>query len=495
MGADELGSLDSQRRHRRVRRTQTRCPQSTHSPRLRVLGACVRLLALTLCGWLPAAQARADFDFVAPQWNACTELLRLAREELGRPRVVLGAQLDWGVLRPNDGVLLLHPTRSLSFADAREFLAGGGRLAVLDDFGAGASFLRRFHISTRRPPANISRYLDNPELLIATPSVEVNERGVLRHPMVQSVTQVITNHPMILEPAHDMRLTSLLEFRDATGTSVPLALTGVIGNAERCGLGDGGSSATEPCGRLLAMGDPSVFIDLMMQYPGNAEFARGLVRYLVDDDVWGKRSGKLYILANDFSEVGRYPASRSIGRSLRSALNTSLGQLEQLNETGLPSAISLVLAAGFGTLILLWAYNSSAQRPPPRPSRFTQAPPLVAQGGTAGRLAVLAQPTTRPELVLCELKAAFAERLRTALGLPPTASTAAILQTIEQTEHLKNDELARLARAFKTMTEAEDSVLARSANTPGRLRFDDAQIASIHQDLELLAARALRAPS
>ena len=40
--------------------------------------------------------------------------------------------------------------------------------------------------------------------------------------------------------------------------------------------------------------------------PGNKAFARGLVRYSVDADAWGKRGGRLFIAAGDFDQKGSF---------------------------------------------------------------------------------------------------------------------------------------------------------------------------------------------
>ena len=73
---------------------------------------------------------------------------------------------------------------------------------------------------------------------------------------------------------------------------------GVIGDARACGLMSGAQAEAVPggqCGRLLAMADPSAFINLMLRYPGNRNFARGVLKYLLEDDSWGRRAGTLRI--------------------------------------------------------------------------------------------------------------------------------------------------------------------------------------------------------
>ena len=73
-------------------------------------------------------------------------------------------------------------------------------------------------------------------------------------------------------------------------------------------------------GRLIAIGDPSIFINMMLRYPGNRSFAEGLVHYLVQGDRHGDGPGRLFVLANDFDERagfgGVMPWRKTIDRRL-----------------------------------------------------------------------------------------------------------------------------------------------------------------------------------
>src|SRR5690606_25117398 len=121
------------------------------------------------------------------------------------------------------------------------------------------------------------------------------------------VERVVTNHPQGLRELPGVELTRVLTLRGKSGESVALAVVGVIGDAEACGLNPPHTrQPNATCGRLFAMSDPSVFIDLMMQFDGNEKLARGVVKYLTESDVWGPRNGKLYIVANRFGQVGHF---------------------------------------------------------------------------------------------------------------------------------------------------------------------------------------------
>src|SRR5262245_5170202 len=104
------------------------------------------LLWLLAFGWLMLlpSRARAAFDFNDRDWEGTSELLEIARTELGKDRVELVATLDFEKLTPNDGVLVLHPEVEINPDEIAAFLIAGGRLAVLDDHGKATSLLARY---------------------------------------------------------------------------------------------------------------------------------------------------------------------------------------------------------------------------------------------------------------------------------------------------------------------------------------------------------------
>jgi hypothetical protein len=145
----------------------------------------VTVVLVLLLGTVPAY---AVFDFVEPRWDSTTALLRVARDQLGKQRVVLGAQLDWEQLTPADGVLVLHPQTRIEFAEASAFMGAGGRFAVVDDFGQADQLLRRFHVTRIAAPSKpLQSHLGNPELQIARPATAVAPGGYTKHPIALDV--------------------------------------------------------------------------------------------------------------------------------------------------------------------------------------------------------------------------------------------------------------------------------------------------------------------
>ena len=120
--------------------------------------------------WVRPASA-APFDLAGTDWEGCSELVSLAKAELGGGRVVVTNTLDFHELKPEDGLLLLYPQKSLDVDALSKFMRAGGRVVMLDDFGRGDSLLRHFgmeRVASPRKPAEFLRH--NPQLALAEPA-------------------------------------------------------------------------------------------------------------------------------------------------------------------------------------------------------------------------------------------------------------------------------------------------------------------------------------
>jgi hypothetical protein len=206
------------------------------------------------------------------------------------------------------------------------------------------------------------------------------------------------------------------------------------------------------------MSDPSVFINLMLRYPGNRALATGLVDYLLEDDTWGTRQGKLYIVTNDFQQVGHYGGTQSLGSELMDHVEGTLDMVREMHDDGLPSLLAQIFAALLALATAVWIFLVSA-RPYRRVNpRYASAQPLVAQAGLPGRAAVLAAPTTQRALVVLELKTALEEALRRHLGLGPGVHREALLQEMNRQNRLTQPSLAELSSLMSEMVRIEQSV-------------------------------------
>ena len=161
------------------------------------------------------------FSTSSTSWEGLSEFVRLSERQLGPGRVFVRETLDYGELEPGDALLILHPAVTLAADSLIRFLAQGGRVALLDDFGTSPPFLEHFGIRRITAPFDPLRRLGgDPDLAIATPSVQVVagvERG--RPPMTETVDEIVTNHASGFRHPD---LTQLLELQVRNGAAVPL---------------------------------------------------------------------------------------------------------------------------------------------------------------------------------------------------------------------------------------------------------------------------------
>jgi hypothetical protein len=396
----------------------------------------------------------AAFDIADGGWEGGAELFQIAKTELGAERVKPVATLDWSALKPEDGLLVVHPTDELDAGEATEFMKLGGRVAILDDFGRGDDLLRRFKIERVTMPARpLAALRNNPQLPIAEPWLDV-ARGQIGapHPVVGNVRQLVLNHPTALVHPD---LSPVLKVRCAGGVDAIVAVAGQVGK-----------------GRLFAMSDPSSLINSMMRYPGNRAFGAGLVRYLANDNDRGQ--GRLFIVTNAFKQEGSVGGESSLGRDIEDALRSLADGLAEARKLGLPSWMLALLAALAVATLAVWVGRASG-RPYKSPlPRYARPVPLVARGGVAGRFAMLAAPSSPRSLVLLELKSALFEAIAARFDLDAQTYADSVLKAVRRSGLVEAPLMTRLEQTVARMQRAEAAVLAGSSARISREAVDDA---------------------
>lgn len=432
--------------------------------------------------------AAAAFEPDDRGWEGTSEFIALARGELGQNRVRVITSLDYSRLDPADAIVFFHPEVDIRFQPLAAFLAAGGRAAVIDDVGTAASLLERFHIHRANAPTLPAlRLRDNSNLPIALPAPsESSAAETSDHPTLRGVDQVVTNHPTALRLEPGIELTRLLLLPARGEPDALLAVTGVIGDARACGLASGAVSRDTPtghCGRLLAMGDPSAFINLMLRYPGNRKFARGLVTYLLEDDTWGRRGGNLYVLTGSFRQSGSYGESAGLRETLSEQQAALIDWIKDVQKNGLPEPVTIALAAILVIAVAIWAGFAGGQLYVPALPGYARGIPAVAQGGFAGRFAVLSAPSSDRALVMLELDRSLRARLEHRFGLPPGSSHGALLEAAARRGFLEPDRVRALG-ALLTRLSAGKVALTNAR----RLSVSDPTLDALHQRvLDILA--------
>ncbi len=387
-------------------------------------------LATLVVALLACRAEAAPFDLGGGDWEGASELVRLARSELGASRVVVTSELDYAQLKPEDGVLLLFPEKSLDVDQLAKFMRAGGRVVMLDDFGRGDALLRHFRMGRVPLPRRPAEYLrGNPQLALAEPASA--------HPVVAEVSRVVTNHATGL--SHD-NLSPVLKIRGQDGEpEVIVAVAGAVGQ-----------------GRLLAVGDPSIVINAMLKYAGNKALARGLVRYAVDHDVWGKRGGRLFVLAGGFEQKNGYGGEED---GIEDIFRLVRDVLDSVRREGMPAVLAYAFAIAIGLALVVWVGSRAGRLHKPLVPRFVRRVPAVAQGGVAGHAAVIGAPQTSRVLAILELKSALEEQLTTLLGASKVPTQQELLSHVAAARLLDAEGLHTLRQLLLRMSNVETMVV------------------------------------
>jgi hypothetical protein len=388
--------------------------------------------ALAVLLYAATARAARPFDLGGRDWEGCSELVKLAQDELG-PRAVVKLRLDLGELGPQDSLILLHPELSVDDGSLTTFMRAGGRVVLLDDFGTGEGLLARFNLVRIPMPSRPAETLrNNPALAIAEPASE--------HPIVRDVGRVVLNHATGVS---NPNLRPLLRVRAIDEPDVLVAIAGMVGE-----------------GRLVVVGDPSIVINSMLRYPGNKAFARNMLRYAADDDAPGfaKRTGHVFILSGAFETRGTYGedsnALEAWGRAIADAV-------ESMRASGMPAWMMYLASVGIGFGLVLWVGSRAGRVHRPLSPRYTRGIPLAAQGGVAGHAAVVGGERASRLLALLELKSALEEDLAMLAGLDRVPGPDVLVAKVAQAKLLDAEGLHSLRQLLLRLAHVETIMLAQ----------------------------------
>jgi hypothetical protein len=277
-------------------------------------------------------------------------------------------------------LLILYPTQALPAGELSAFMRAGGRVALADDYGAGDSLLGVFRIGRGEPnadAADVLRLRGNRALLVARPGSP--------HPLGDGVGSLVTNHPRALFHAD-------LEPIFTVGAGEAVVLAGAVGE-----------------GRLVAIGDPSIFINNMLELDGNRRFASNLFLYLR-----GEGRGRVFLVEPGGRLVGRYgePGADRPLHELRALL-------ERAATLALPAPALRILSLAVVAILSILVAGVLPRTSPYQASAMFREEPVM--GGLSGRVewyrarsSDLLEPTLVYKL---ELEAALSARLGIRFGV------------------------------------------------------------------------------
>jgi hypothetical protein len=273
--------------------------------------------------------------------------------------------LQWDQLTANDILFLVYPLQRVEPGRLDAFVQAGGNVVLADDFGESKEAMARLGLLRAE---------------VATPRAAKFQDGRVwapiateksDHPIARGVDEVVTNHPAALKQVEGA--TTVIGFEDSA-----VVVAGQRGT-----------------GRFVAVSDPSIFINRMLQYPGNVTLAANILGWL-DRHETGTRARHIVLLRGDVPMYGDPPPfiddprSGKLGRSIAD-LNA---WLSKRSEWLLTPAAMKALAATLAVLLLVLAVIALPVRRGPRidgawlrfgrPQRRDEPYSLVAAGDQGG---------------------------------------------------------------------------------------------------------------
>ena len=191
------------------------------------------VMCLSCCSL--SALASEDYGMEGEAWNGAGYLTTTAAE--ADVSLLPTKHLDLSALSEADVLLWLYPADGLELGSLVDFVSQGGHLILADDFGGAGALLEELGVS-REPTSR------------PFPLVKPAEE----HFLFFNVDSVRFNHPVTL-----------------SGSGTPIGSFGSGALMRELIIG---------AGRVLIIGDPSVFInDMLVNHHGNKQFAANILRY------------------------------------------------------------------------------------------------------------------------------------------------------------------------------------------------------------------------
>lgn len=240
-------------------------PLAWHDPRV-VLMVLAIVTAIALL--VAATTSSTAFGTYNPAWDGASDLREMARES-GAEAIVAREVEAYDTVTPNETVaVVLAPRENYSTAEAarlRAFLARGGTLIVAEDFGTTGNNLLAALNATSRINGSVLRddrfFFRSPALPEAT--------NVSAHPLTAGVDSITINHGSAVEPNG-----AIVIVRTSSFAYADLNANDELDEAEQLASYPVITVESVGDGTVITAGDPSLFINVMLERPGNAAFVR-----------------------------------------------------------------------------------------------------------------------------------------------------------------------------------------------------------------------------
>jgi hypothetical protein len=223
------------------------------------------LVVLFVCA--RASAAGGDYRLDSREWNG---LARLDDEAAAAGCTITATEtLDWSTLEARDVVWFVYPRTAVDGGMLRRWLEAGGRAVVADDFGASDAALAALDIRRLRGElTNVDRYDGNAALPIA--------RQTFSTELSVGIGDLVANHPAFFSTPNPATY--------AFSPGAALVVEGRLGK-----------------GYFVAIADPSVLINNMLDIDENLAFARALVKRTC------KPGDRIHLVTQSFVARGEPP--------------------------------------------------------------------------------------------------------------------------------------------------------------------------------------------
>ena len=270
-------------------------PFGWSAPRLLLAGI---VLSLSVILVVVASSSTMGFSPYNSQWDGTSEFQELAEQQ--GDTVLIDSTSDYGQLEPAETTAIVvapdHEYNETEQAHLQQFVDSGGTLVVADSGATGNALLAGVGASARFEGSVLrdDRYnFRSPAMPVAT--------NVSNHSLVSNVDQLTLNYGTAVEPgaATPIANSSTFSYLDTEGSQTlesesdlqehPVVTVESVGE-----------------GAVVAVSDPSLFINAMIDEPDNSVFATTLT---------DSRS----VTALDRSQTSSAPPVAAIGQLIRSS--------------------------------------------------------------------------------------------------------------------------------------------------------------------------------
>jgi hypothetical protein len=238
-------------------------------PHVLLAGMAVVTVAAVVVGASTTTVAFSAYNY---EWDGTSELQKQA-DAVGAESTVLRNVSEYGSAPPNETVaVVLSPDEEYGPEEAsriRQFLERGGTLVVADDFGSNANpLLASLGVTARIDGTPVRDERNN-----FRSSALVVANNVTDDPLTRGVPGLVLNHGSVVRPGEATILVNTSSYayldRNRNGAIDPdeSLERRPVATVERIGSGE-----------VIVVSDPSVFINSMLERPGNRAFVRNLFR-------------------------------------------------------------------------------------------------------------------------------------------------------------------------------------------------------------------------